>query len=599
MTLIVDDAQLLRMTAEPPRDAVPALSQAVSFEPIVWLLAVVPPLVLLTRSGLDAESASWGLRALAVVQANRIMEWLIPGTTFSDTWQAWLPPLQSWLTALTIELGPVGAIAPTLLISTTACAALVLVLYAWLREAAGPRVAFLAAMMLGLHPQFLLMAGSGRPEGLTAALLVACAWGLWGHWQGPRTFVSVRLLCAGIAWGLAVLAGGPVALAAAAGLIVYWFWEGGRSLTLAAGDDHPATLQLGRGVVLLIITGGALSFWWVTLLLADGGLPFLDVWLRLAPPRGELPAVVESSSWRLVHVWLCRSAFLAGWWLIGLQQAVRWRQTTAADGAHRLARWMVCWLLVGVALRFAPVLFPALWPAAVTPWEAWLTLPIVVLAAQGLDAVLRREVSNRVFVGALTLTVGMVLWAFTGRALIGLIVAVTFALTIYASAPLALGLRRTSMAWTETGIRRWMQAAAAMTLCGPILLGWWLIAPRDAEVLRYAELRTRLSQVPEVQRISVIGEGHAPPPALVFLLRSLWPKAKLAVTDGWDPQLTDTIVTEAGRPRSRLLVVEWSRKELRLRTEVGEVWQVTQVVDPIAYGQRRLAVQLIAPAERL
>jgi len=596
MTLIVDDAQLLRMAAEPPRDAAPGLSRALSYEPIVWLLAVVPPLVLLVRSGLDGDSAAWAIRSLSVVQADRLHEWLIPGTAFGDQWLAWLPPLQSWLTALFVGWGPPGAIAPTLAVSAASSMATVLLLHAWVREAVGPRAAFLAAVMLGLHPQFLLMASSGRPEALTTALLTTLGWGLWSHWHGTRGLASVRLLCAGVAWGLAVLAGGPVAVAAWLALVLFWFWEGGRSLTGVAQGEPSSALQLGRGLVMLLITGGALSLWWIAMLLAEGGLAFLEVWLHLdGPPAAVVPAA-DGAKWLGVQAWLCRSAFLAGWWAIGFRQAVRWRQPEEGSPARRLGRWMACWFVVGALLRLMPVLLPGLEMTATRPWEAWLVIPTVVLAAQGLDTVLHRDVANRAFITALTITVGMVVWALTGRLMIGLIVAGTFALLIFASAPLAVGLRRTSLAWTETGIRHWMQVAALITLCGPLGLDWLLLSPRDADRLRYLELRTRLAQIPDVHLMSVIGDGDSPPPPLVFLLRSLWPNARLSVTNGWDPLLTEAIVAEANQPQSRLLIVEWSRKELRVRADVGNVWQVSQVVDPVAYGQRRLAVQMIAPA---
>ncbi|MDZ4685599.1 MAG: glycosyltransferase family 39 protein [Planctomycetaceae bacterium] len=600
MALIVDDAQLLRMVAEPPRDAVPALSRAVAFAPIVWLLAVVPPVVVLTRAVLDAETAAWAVRSLSVVQADRLQEWLIPGTGFGTEALSWMPPLQTWLTAMCLRWAWPGAVSPTIAVSAVASGLTLLLIYSWLREALGERIAVLGAVMWGLHPQFLQLAGSGRPDGLTVALLTCIGWGLWGHWRGPPTFVSMRLLCAGLAWGLALLAGGPVAIAAWAAILLLWLWEGGRSLSGNSAAEEPSTLQLGRGAVLVLITGGALSLWWIAMVLADSGAAFLDGWLRLAPPRYQMPTPLPLSGKRFlqdVQPWLSRSAFLAGWWLVGLRHALRPRSEDGDVAAQALGRWMVCWTVVGVTLRLIPTLIPSIWPAATRPWEAFLFIPTVILSAQGLDAVIRREVSNRVFVGALTVTVAAVVWAVTGRLTIGLIVAGFFAGLIFASAPIAIGLRRASLAWTEAGIRNWIQVAALVTLLGPLVFhAIWLSQPQTARA-RYATLRSKLLLVPAVNRISLITDAHDTPQELEYLLRSLWPRVPFTRAAGWDPKLTETIVEEADAPVSRMLIVEWSRKELRLRSDVGNVWQITPVMEPMAYGQRRLAVQVIAPAD--
>jgi hypothetical protein len=102
--------------------------------------------------------------------------------------------------------------------------------------------------------------------------------------------------------------------------------------------------------------------------------------------------------------------------------------------------------------------------------------------------------------------------------------------------------------------------------------------------------------VPNVNRISLITDSQDVPAELEYLLRSLWPRVPFSRSLGWDQRLTDTIIEEADAPVSRMLVVEWSRKELRLRSDVGNVWKISSVMEPMAYGQRRLAVQLIAPA---
>ncbi len=109
MVRLIDDAELLRLAAEPPRDVAPVLRRAHWFTPLVALLAVAPALVAVGHTSLDEETACWGLRALAVRQADRVIDWLAPGAHESGLSVSWSPPLSAWLTAPLLSLWRPGA----------------------------------------------------------------------------------------------------------------------------------------------------------------------------------------------------------------------------------------------------------------------------------------------------------------------------------------------------------------------------------------------------------------------------------------------------------------------------------------------------------
>jgi glycine cleavage system pyridoxal-binding protein P len=62
---------------------------------------------------------------------------------------------------------------------------------------------------------------------------------------------------------------------------------------------------------------------------------------------------------------------------------------------------------------------------------------------------------------------------------------------------------------------------------------------------RFAELRMRLEQVPNVRRISLVGSRDPVPAALRYLLRCRWPQAQIIMDENWDAGLTEAMEAEA------------------------------------------------------
>jgi hypothetical protein len=603
MVRVYDDAELLRLAAAPPRDVAPVLRRAHWFTPLVVLLAVVPVWLAWQRSVLDEETAWWGLRALGIVRAERLAGWLEPSTGWPERPLNWAPPLPAWLTAVFLWIAAPGAVWPLFVVPALSVVATTWLFYRLSDEAGGTRWAFLSTACLALHPQVLMLVQSAGPDALCLCLLAFVTWGLWGHWvENPET-ISFRLLIAGVSWGLLLLAGGPLALAYLVVLGGWWLWNGLRRSE--ASPRFPQLLEMPVRAALftlsvLIATGGALGFWWLAMMLTEHGLPFLSAWL--AGRLGLGPSGDSAVSWGDAPAgglagWLNRSAFLGGWWVVGVVLAVRLARSRGTTPDGDFARWLLVWNGVAALLRCGVSYAPASDPSMARLWETFAILPATWLAAYGLDRTLRREVSWRWVLAALSLLVGQTGWLLSGRLSFGVMLAAAFAALVLVSAPVITGLRRASLGWNEVEIRRWVVAATLATFFGHAALSWQVTQPKT-NGSAWLRLQQRLRTVEGVSLVSLIVADRRDSPELRYLLHSLWPRAVYSQASGWDPQITETLVREREQPRSRMVVVEWNRQDLRLQADLGSGWQVTTLLEPEPYLGCRLAAHLLAPAER-
>jgi hypothetical protein len=599
MVRVIDDAELLRLAAEPPRDVAPMLRRAVWFLPLVILSAVAPPLIAATRAALGDEAAGWGLRALSVRQARQLSQWLAPATGWPDVPMNFAPPLHVWLTAPVLGVWSPGMTGPLLAVACVCVMAGIAITYLFADETGGARWALIAALALALHPQLMSTAQSGGPEALSFVLLVVTSWGLWGHLNDRRDLVSFRLLTAGIAWGLLLLASGPLAIAFVVVATVWTIWsrfrteEPGRS----RGSRSATSLRFALSSLgILVGTGGALGCWWLAMMFAEAGWPFLSAWLIGQSGPQPLPWGLDSPQESLQQ-WLHRSIALGGWWLVGLVTATKLGWSRRQSPEAELARWLVAWNVCAATVRFALYFAAVEDPGVIRLWETFALFPATLLAAQGLNCVLQREASWRLILMAIMVMIGQVCWMATGTLSIGLIVGAAFGVLVLASAPLALGLRRSTLAWSEAEIRRWVAVAAMATVVGHAAMGWYQTRP-DADRATWLRVRQRLQAVDNISQASFIAPRRSDGPQLWYLARALWPQAVLSQASEWDPKLTETLIRERDRPTSRMVIVDRSGQDLRLQGLVGSGWQLTTLVEPEPYHGRRLAVHLLAPVKR-
>lgn len=592
--LTVDDAQLLRMAAEPPREAAGWLQRSRTFGPLIACWIVVLPLMAAATAPFDHVTAVTGLKAWATREATDLEAVLIPGLAWRDDATLFQPPLAAWLLRSIMPGFPPGSVAGILVLSTVALGLMFWLAGAWTRETAGPALGLAVVVVLMVHPWALSLARTGSSEALGLMLLTTTAWGLWGHWRTSRTLVSVRLLCAGLAWGGALLSLGPQAILFL-GLIFVWQVLCPRGLSRPAMWPTTPTTGFVTPWELAIVaaTGLAVGGWWPTMLLERNGLTFVSHWLASSDGLLPLGHPAANNSWLNSVRPL---AALTGLTWLGMLRAVR-RPTPGRGGpADGLALFALLWALTAIIGRLTAEIPGWAASGAARRWEAFGLIPLSLLAAVGLVAMLRREFSTRLVLASLTFTLGSLIWAWTGREEPALVVMGVVGLVFLASAPLSIGLRRTTLAWSEAEIRRWIQGYALVAVGLHVFVGVSLIWEREPQREVYARLRRQLLTTPAPDQISLVTSDREDDPApLEYLLRSLFPRAKYSHSIGWDPALTTTIVAESREPRSRMLVVVWSRRELKFQGDVGTGWQVTGVIDQQPYEGRPFAVHRIEP----
>lgn len=612
MPLTVDDAQLLRMAAEPPRDAARVLSRAGSLSPVIWLLLVVLPLLAATCAPLEQSLAVWGIKAISVAHAERLEEVLIPGLGWRDDEALYEPPLLAWTMSLSRNVFPRGSVPGLQSMTVLALILAGFLAYLWMRDAGGAAFGILSALLLAMHSQWLLMCFTGNADALTLCLLASTGYGVWRHWQYSQTLVSGYLLWAGLSWGAALLSGGPLAVAFLAVLLAWSQLSASnerQSLEAAASPTDPGNrspLWDSRwsrfwSLVILFATGTAVGGWWWAMMVEEFGWNFVVHWLSLAsdrPPGSFLDAITPHEQ---LLSWFRRSAFLSGAWMLGFWAGLTSFVRREATTTGRLRELMALWFLCGAVLRAIPLhlLVDDTSPSGSWEqhWESFCVIPATCLAADGLMQLLRRQVSNRSVLVAVAMTSGWLVATWTDHWGIGGVVGFCVALILAASAPLSLGLRRSTLVWSESELRRGIQFYTVLIVLGHGCLGgdlWWQPDPGRKV---YATTRIRLLQLEgPPDQISIVTSENAEDPAQIeYLVRSLFPQAVWSRSVGWDPALTQTIVSQYRQPRSRLLVVEWGRKELRLRADIGTGWQVQPILDQTPYLGRRLAINLIEP----
>lgn len=630
MALTVDDAQLLRLAAEPPRNAARLLDRSRAFAPLTALMAVVLPILAAACANFDDETALWGLKGLALQQAQQLDEWLIPGLNWRDGDTLFEPPLQAWLNSILLPWSPTGGVAGLLAVAAISLMLATWSINSWLRDAGSPALALLTTVLLAVHSQWLLMAVTGGSDAATVALLAATGMCLWRHWRTPTNVVSGWLLAAGLAWGAALLAGGVLACQFLITLVIWQLLvpmfavDSGSDSTSTSSSATPSTSVSSAtskatsttptstappssgvppircyfwSLPILFATGAALGSWWWAMMVERFGFEFLTAWLTYSHDAVTPPYY---SAWKdargELFQWFQRGSFLTGFLWVGLWTAGRglWQRDVRSAGPLR--SFMLLWLLGGVVSRWLPYWFPVIGWASARHWESYCVIPATFLAADGVVMVLKRQISPRQAQISFALTAGGAAWAISEDARIGLWLAVLVWILLIFSTPLALVLRQSSLAWNDREIRRWIQVCVTLSILGHALWGigiWW---ERPTERLVYETSREKLRRISPPTQISLVtSEISDDPLQLEFLLRSLFPEAPINRSIGWDAALTETIVREFRQPRSRMLVVEWSFRELRFRADIGSGWQVTPVVDPIPMLGRRFAIHLIEP----
>jgi len=589
---LLDDSRLVELAQTPVRPLWAWLDRAESLRPLLVILSLAPGLIALQRGAWDDWQAVWALRAVDVSTAENWIDWVrcsrMSSTAVFDT----QPPLSSWLSGGISRFTTISPYWGSILVAYLSGAAVVVLAFYLVRRLYDERVAWLTALTMAVHPQFLGFSVAPTGEFLGIALLLGALLAFLTHLEVAWGWVSRWLFLAGSLWGLAVLAIGPAAgLMILALLSVMIFGRFRAKLTgpLRAADRR-VTRQASEslvGMCLLVATGIPVFAWWIGLQVEFAGPVFVQEFLKGVPAivsdeQRMYQDEIRQMACRPLQELLLQRTFLAGMTLIGIWFCLTDRRTSRDEPETRYRPLIVAWW--GLAWLARLVVALVCWQEAINPrvWEALLLIPECILAAIGLNLLLKRKVSVLLGVIGSAVTIGLGITYLTENIAWGMASAALLVLGILLFA-LAGGTYATEI---HTGRRLqgrlFLQLVMLLLLLGNAAIGLADLQLDDRQV-QLKLLNARLSHVPKIGHMCIIADNGRIPPRLMFVFRNRWPDAELVIEKdwrgGWPPP---DCATDAG------LLVEWSRRESQAYADLGSSWKTTTVGEPIRYRGRKL-----------
>jgi hypothetical protein len=611
---VVDDARLLQLAAHRPKDVFPILKRAASLSPLVLVLTFVPGIVALESATLSERDAAWRLKGLELSTAPSIFDAVDPAASSSVSLLKFQPPLASWLLAALDRWSPFDSRSFPLIEYLTA-ASLVPACFFLMSRLAGRRVGLITAVLAPFHGTFLVQHRHAGPSALAVSAALIAFWGFFGHvWQASE-IVSIDLLIGGIALGVCLLAGGPLALVVVAMLLLVSLTRidpytdsrpGGLGRASAAaplsrGRRLWSSWHAVRSLGVMTATGFAAGGWWELMMLYSYGRDFAAAWLFAVPDASAAGLRTEESlgaAQFVQHVageLLAAGGMLAGLtvlgvWIIGRRTLGRKGPFAADDGESRAPlRFLAIWIAASCAV-FAVSLTGEGTSLYTSMWRLFFSAACVCTAAVALDEVSRRTVSLFEFVCLTCAALGSAyallhFEAFVPNASLRGVVIALVAAVLLARAAQELCRRN--------------EVREGLLIVGLLIAFVWGDAGLGVSALEAADPdyqaltafgRSLLPDHVDAEACLLISDGR-PPARLELALKSVWPKAQIFPVKGWDEALK-VAVGEGGTPKTAV-VVDWSRGNSRPANPTGARWDAPPIGNPQFFEQRPLRAYVL------
>lgn len=635
---VVDDARLLELAQEPVRELLPTVRRASAMKPLVVLFAFLPGLLLFRHPLLDEATSELGLRALEISTAHSPREWLSATGRESVGWDSFpapprklttptqsgrspnlrdvwrIAPLPALATALSLRLELLSPESRVLLVPYLSSVFLLLALFGLATQLGGNRIAFAAVLLACCHREVLELSSRLPPMALAMAFGILAFRGMLVHQTDRERWLSWPLVGAGVALGASWLSGGFDAIGVWCVLCL-------QSLMPIAERSSSATRTLARAIRRRLLQGarGVCTAVVVSLIAASLGAAWL-VGAAGLPPDGLWQFGLKELN--ALHASIPRS------WPAGLTLTSGSRGLVSLSGALLgfvlLAPFHILRSSLAVnSRRFVLLWFAAafvFWSARWTthrgefnpsvPWPVFLLLPLLVLAAHGLDGVLRRQFDERVVIAATVVALMAsyarfiysqvwiyLSWEWSGGGILVVLALVLMLTGWWACRRLLDTERRRRMA---------MLVCMASMVAADVVWGLSSLVQTADDERELLAFRRQLSAEVIPQECWLISE-ESPPARIRFFLQSLWPGTAVRVAESWEAMFTDATdppteplpaSTREAANEVKVVVTwgsqKWPAADLRQRGQT-----LMQATDP-HYLQRRLlkAYRLIRSPNR-
>lgn len=589
---VVNDVQLMELVHEPAKELLPSARRASVVQPLVVLLAFVPGLLGFWNRSLDESTCQQGLLAFEVAAGKRPIDWIVTASRGATEGSAHPVPLATLLTAAGLEVELVSPESRLLLVAYLSSVLLLLCLGSLATTIGGSRLALLTVCLACGHREFLALSESLPPVALPLALAALSFRGFVAHQKADETLMTRALIGSGFALGACWLSGTEVALASWCVLLIVCLLSAfSRKESAASGGWRRALRQSLSNVMmaqvsLLLVTLIAVSVvvGWQAAFADEISLPSFggpSVWFRRAWPIESHLTAPGHAVLEMIGAWL-------GFALLGAVQVVRGRMKFSEAAGARGMWFLVGWTVV----------------AWIGGWMTWpmvqgdrtisvilsgfCLLPMLLLAASGMEAVLRREFHLRWVVAATLLTIGVHIaphWRNWQPSLTssGLVTSALAVVVVTVGGLLLLQRVTKSEPLTRMALLSCVTVLVLMDVSTGVL-SRPLLAGDERELLAFR--RQLLAETPP-EECWLLSE-EASPARLRFFLRSLWHDVALNEASDWE-----AVVAHSRRPVSsnqafRAIIVSWGSPKFASQELKRRGQAISQATTPHHFQGRLL-----------
>ncbi|MBD3676058.1 MAG: glycosyltransferase family 39 protein [Planctomycetaceae bacterium] len=576
-----------------PNDLFPVFDRTASFQPWIFVLAIMPTLFAFQHAALSETDSEWVLRSLDLLKSESVEGMVSPGGRDSISAIQSQPPMSTWLMAAVQNLLPGKGAFEAMIVSWLGTVLLVAGCYWIVSDLYGGRVAMWAVLIASGQTVVLGQAQTVLPISFTILFgLLSVRW-FANHLAKERSVITWPILGGGLALGMCLLLGGPAVLLFAGLQLV--------QCLAAIKYDRPADessisiVEPSRRLMalcLLWVTCFASAGWWPLMMSSAYGLDFWKNWF-IGLPTQLSPLSELDLTWSFFDA-LGPMVGLSFYGLLGIFGRCVSREAT---GDRSIALWFI--------LGFAGwMLGRVLWGP-----ESLFTQCSVVLVA--LSLVIAAAIAfNEVTTGKLRVT-WATLWtlvpmiAFYSRSIqhTDEFLPLLFSSEGFVILSLIVLLIFCLLDRRDFSPRRWPRLFAALFLSFFTLahFGTAVASPspllqnlesRELHSDELARLQKLLDEIPGgIQEVVVISEREETARLRLQLVLN-YPSRNVVILKDWD----ELMARLSGAPhKPTTLVLEWRDRNSRERNQLADTWIRRYLGRPQKLGGTDLRLSVFFP----